>query len=74
MRGRQRQKERGCNVAIELQLIEKTGQTRIKISTAEWNKDSWIRKAFEGIKPEKESSRYIYFVVNADLLNNRKRS
>ena len=56
---------------MELSLIEKTGQTRIKISTAEWN-DSHIRKLFQGLEPQKKNSRYIYFIVDGDLLNNRR--
>lgn len=57
---------------MELSLIEKTRQTRIKISTAEWKRNSWLRKTFEGLKPENQNSRYIYFVVDGDLLNQKK--
>lgn len=59
---------------MEMSLIEKAGkprQTRIKISTAEWNRNSWLRKMFDGLNPQKETSKYKYFVVEGDLLNHR---
>lgn len=57
---------------IELALIEQTNQTRIKISKVEWERNHWLKEAFKNMQPEKESSRYIYFVVDGDYLNRNK--
>lgn len=60
---------------MELQLIEKENKTRIKISQKEWRTDRvlWLMinqfMKLGGIKFEKESSRYKYFLADGDLLN-----
>ena len=57
-----------------VELIEgrnKPCKTKIRISLKEWTSSQGLRKVFSGIEPEKESTRYKYFVVDGDLLNNR---
>lgn len=48
---------------------DKTIKTRVKISIKEWKENPWIQKRFREITPVKESARYMYFVINGDLLN-----
>lgn len=57
---------------IELALIEETKQTRIKISMEDWERIHWLKEAFKNMQPEKQSSRFIYFVVDGDYLNRNK--
>ena len=60
---------------MELQLIQETRHTRIKCPLKEYPAfkrliASYI--ALYGGREEKRSSRFIYFVVEADLLNRKK--
>jgi len=57
---------------MELQLIEKTRQTRIKVSIKNLSVykkliDSYISR-FGGYE-EKRNKRFVYFIVEADLMN-----
>ena len=59
---------------MEMTLIEKTGQTRIKVGRKAYDKcESVIASyiAVHGGRKEKESSRYLYFIIDADLLNRK---
>lgn len=57
---------------MQLDLINREGKTftRIKLSVNEWNQKRF-RDMFSLLKIEKQSSRYIYFLVQGDLLNER---
>ncbi len=62
---------------MELQLIEKTRKTRIKVPLKQLSVykkliDSYI--ALYGGKEEKRSSKYVYYIIEADLLNRKKES
>ena len=57
---------------IELALIEEKNQTRIKISKKDWEQSPRLREVFKNMQPEKQSSRFIYFVVDGDYLNRNK--
>lgn len=57
---------------MQLDRIVKDGQifTRIKLSEKEW-KQKKFRDMFSLLKAQRQSSRYIYFLVQGDLLNER---
>lgn len=59
---------------MELQLIEEENKTRIKCRIKDYKEmkeyiDALI--ALHGGKEEKRNSRYVYIVIDADLLNGR---
>ena len=59
---------------MELQLIEKENKTRIKCALKEYKMmkkyiDAQI--TLNGGYEEKRNSRYVYFIVNADLMNRK---
>lgn len=56
-----------------VELIKDKGEikTRVRISLKEWKENPWIQKKFSELNPVKESTRYKYFIINGDLLNNR---
>lgn len=59
---------------MELTLIEKTGQTRIRCSVKDYSRyESTIMAciAVYGGKQERRNARNFYFIVNADLLGGR---
>lgn len=56
---------------MELSLVGDR-KTRIKASIKELENDKWLKSVLYGLKPIKESSRYKYYLVDADLLNKRK--
>ncbi len=56
-------------------MIEKTGQTRIKCCLKAYPKyaaviDGYI--ALYGGRKERETTRYVYYIVDADLLNKQQ--
>lgn len=56
---------------MEMTLIEKTGQTRIKVSLKKLPQYERIIKAYiqmHGGREERRTTKYAYFIVNADLL------
>lgn len=56
---------------MEMTLIEKTGQTRIKVSMKKLPQYERIIKAYilmHGGREERRTTKYAYFIVNADLL------
>lgn len=60
---------------MEMTLIEKTGQTRIKCCLKAYPKyaaviDGYI--ALHGGRKERETTRYVYYIVDADLLNKQQ--
>lgn len=60
---------------MELSLIENTRQTRIKVSKKEFPYCKAIIEVYNklyGVEFEKSNSRYIYYIVNADLLNKQR--
>lgn len=57
---------------MEMTLIEKTGQTRIKCALRAYPMyaaiiDSYI--ALHGGRKERETLRYVYYLIDADLLS-----
>ena len=59
---------------MEMTLIEKTGQTRIKCSLKAYPMyaaiiDSYI--AMHGGRKECETKRYVYYLIDADLLSKK---
>ncbi|MEG2050919.1 MAG: hypothetical protein RR012_01315 [Oscillospiraceae bacterium] len=58
---------------MKMKLITIAGKqfTRIKINKKLWNR-GYLKKCFEGSTPSKESSKFIYFEVEGDLLNTQK--
>lgn len=58
---------------MKLELLDKTNQTRIKVSRKEYEANAWLRKLLTVCKPERDSSRYLYFLAQGDLLNCRKK-
>ena len=59
---------------MEMTLIEKTGQTRIKCSLKAYPMydaiiDSYI--AMHGGRKERETKRYVYYLIDADLLSKK---
>lgn len=59
---------------MDLTLMD-NGKTRIKVSKKNFRYYEKTIKSYialYGGKLEKENSRYIYYIVNADLLNKRK--
>lgn len=56
---------------MEMTLIEKTGQTRIKVSLKKLPQYERIIKAYiqmHGGHEERRTTKYAYFIVTADLL------
>lgn len=56
---------------MELALIEKEGRTRIKVSKSQYPKYASVIDGYMllyGGRKERESSRYMYFIIDADLL------
>ena len=61
---------------MEMRLMEKTGHTEIKCSVKNYPRyapiiESYI--ALHGGRKQSENSRFIYFEVDADLLNGNAR-
>lgn len=58
---------------MEMSLIEIKGKTftRFKINKTDWNR-GFMKPAFKGKAPSKESSRFIYFEIEGDLINKNK--
>lgn len=57
---------------MELSLIEKTRQTRIKVALKELPKYKKLINTYisiHGGREEKRNKRFVYFIVDADLLN-----
>lgn len=56
---------------MELTLIENEGRTRIKVSRAQYPKYASVIDGYMllyGGRKERESSRYVYFIINADVM------
>ena len=57
---------------MELTLIEKTGQTRIKVSKAKYTQYESVIQGYcvlYGGRKERETARYIYYIIDADILS-----
>lgn len=56
-----------------MEVFEVKGKTftRFKISKKAWEK-GFTKRKFQGMTPSKESSRYIYFVLEGDFINTNK--
>jgi hypothetical protein len=57
---------------MEMTLIEKTGQTRIKCSIKAYPRYAAVIDGYitlHGGRKERETSRYVYYIVDADLMN-----
>ena len=65
----------GCEKAMEISIVEKKGKTytRFKITQKEM-REAFIKRMVKGLKPIKENSRFVYFEVEGDLLNEGKES
>ena len=56
---------------MELTLIEKEGRTRIKVSKAQYPKYASVIDGYillYGGRKERESARFVYFIVDADII------
>lgn len=55
---------------MEISIIERKGKTytRFKITQKEM-REAFIKRMVKGLKPIKENSRFAYFEVEGDLLN-----
>lgn len=56
---------------MELMLIEKENKTRIKVSKAQYPKYASVIDGYMllyGGRKERESSRYVYFIIDADVM------
>jgi len=56
---------------MELTLIEKTNQTRIKVSLKKLPKYERIINTYirvHGGREERRTTRYVYFIINADII------
>lgn len=56
---------------MELTLIEKTNQTRIKVSLKKLPKYECIINTYirvHGGREERRTTRYVYFIINADII------
>jgi hypothetical protein len=56
---------------MELTLIEKTNQTRIKVSLKKLPLYERIIKAYiqaHGGREERRTTRYVYFIIDADVI------
>ncbi len=56
---------------MELTLIEKTNQTRIKVSLKKLPQYERIIKAYiqtHGGREERRTTRYVYFIIDADVI------
>ena len=60
---------------MELVLVESNEcrKTRIKVSKKELERDAWLKSILANVKVERESSRFLYFLVDGDLLNKKVR-
>ena len=59
---------------MDMTLIEKTGQTRIRCDRKAYPHYAAMIAgyiALYGGRRERESTRYIYFIVDADIINGR---
>lgn len=60
---------------MELTLIEKTNQTRIKVSLKKLPQYERIIRAYirvHGGREERRTTRYVYFIINADIIYKQK--
>ena len=55
---------------MEISIVEKEDKTytRFKITQKEM-REAFIKRMVKGLKPIKENSRFVYFEVEGDLLN-----
>lgn len=56
---------------MELTLIENEGRTRIKVSKSQYPKYASVINGYMllyGGRKERESSRYVYFIIDADVM------
>ena len=55
---------------MEIGIVERKNKTytRFKITQKEM-REAFIRRMVKGLKPIKENSRFVYFEVEGDLLN-----
>lgn len=56
---------------MELTLIEKTNQTRIKVSLKKLLQYERIIRAYiqmHGGREERRTTRYVYFIIDADII------